>query len=68
MKTPNLVVVDASRLTYARYVGRTLTHKVQPSEAFPAAWIEEFREDPVAFQNKFQIEEAAPGPDAPEAA
>lgn len=65
-----IVVVDAAQLTYARYVGKILTHKVGVAEELTIQWIEEFRLDPVAFQAKFHVEETEPEapPSSPEAA
>lgn len=51
-----IVVVDSKALTYARYVGKICTHKVQPAGPFSPQMIEEFRLDPVQFQSRFQIE------------
>lgn len=63
-----IVVVDAKALTYARYVGKILTDKIEVAEELTIQWIEEFRLDPVAFQAKFHVEEAepeaSPGPQA----
>lgn len=58
-----IVVVDAKELTYARYVGKICSHKFGVAEEFSQQWIEELREDPVSFQDKFQIEDqSAPAP------